>query len=111
MGTSLRTVVAVFIVAKYRLLSYRFVIKQVKENRYIQYFCNVPDEDLPFFMDHNNLPKLRKRFGIEGMEAIDSVVLNLLRAAKVIEKDGMLIDSTVLLNNISYFMDLLQKTT
>jgi len=106
MGTSLRTVIAVFIVAKYRLLSDRVVIKQVKENRYIQYFCNVPDEDLPFFMDHSNLSKLRKRFGIEGMEAIDSVVLDLLRVAKVIEKDGMLIDSTVLLNNISYPTDI-----
>lgn len=57
-------------------------------------------------MDHSTLTKLRKRFGVKGMEAIDSIVFNLLRIAKVIKNDGMLIDSTVLLNNIIYPTDI-----
>lgn len=82
------------------------VVEQVKENRYIQYFCNVLDEDLPFFMNHSNLTKLRKRFGIKGMKAIESIIFNLLRVAGVIKNDSMLIDSTVLLNNIIYPTDI-----
>lgn len=105
-GTPLKTVIAVLIVAKFRLLSDRAVIGQVKENRFIQYFCNVSDENLFFFMHHSNLTKLRKRFGIKGMEAIDTVVFNLLRVAKVITNDSMLIDSTVLPNNIIYPTDI-----
>jgi len=105
-GTPLRTVIAVFIVAKFRLLSDRGVIAQVKENRYIQYFCNVSDEDLFFFMDHSNLSRLRKRFGIKGIEAIDTTVTNFIRVAKIITNNSMLIDSTVLVNNIMYPTDI-----
>lgn len=104
-GTSIRTIIAVFIVARFRFLSDRMVVNQVKENRYIQYFCNVPDENLSTFMHHSNLTKLRKRFGVKGMETIESVIFNLLRIAKVIDKDSMLIDSTVLPDNIIYPTD------
>ena len=40
------------------------------------------------------------------MEAIDSIICNLLQIAKVINNDSMLIDSTVLLNNIIYPTDI-----
>jgi hypothetical protein len=105
LGTSIRTVIAVFIVGKLRLLSDRQVIEQVKENRYMQYFCNIKDEDLAYFMHHSNLSKLRKRFGIEGLEYIESVIFMTLRIVGVIKNDSMLIDSTVLLNNIIYPTD------
>ncbi len=105
-GTPIRTIVGIFIVLKLRLLSDRTVVNQVKENRYIQYFCNVPDEDLSTFMHPSNLSKLRKRFGIKGVEAIDGVIFNLLRVTKVIDKSTMLIDSTVLPNNIAYPTDI-----
>ncbi|PIE62295.1 MAG: hypothetical protein CSA25_05585 [Desulfobacter postgatei] len=54
-----------------RLLSDRTVINQVKENQYIQYVCNFPSEEFSIFMHHSNLSKLRKRFGLEGIEAIE----------------------------------------
>jgi IS5 family transposase len=88
------------------LLSDRTVVNQVKENRYIQYFCNVPDEELSTFMHHSNLSKLRKRFGSKGIGAIDDIIFNLLRITKVIDTDSMLIDSTVLPNNIVYPTDI-----
>lgn len=106
LGTPIRTVIAVFIVAKLRLLSDRKVVEQVKENRYIQYFCDVKDEDLAFFMHHSNLSKLRKRFGVKGVACIESVIFMSLRRAGVINNDSMLIDSTVLLNNIIYPTDI-----
>ncbi len=98
-------IVAVLIVTKFRILSDRDVVKQVKENRYIQYFCNVPNDKLSNFMHHSNLAKLRKRFGVKGMEIIETVIFNLLRISKIIDKDSMLIDSTVLPDNIIYPTD------
>ena len=57
-------------------------------------------------MHHSNLSKLRKRFGVKGMEAVESVIFNMLMVAKVIDKDSMLIDSTVLPDNIIYPTDI-----
>ena len=105
-GTSLRTIVAIFIVSKLRLLGDRPVIEQVKENRYIQYFCNVADKGLSTFMHPSNLTKLRQRFGVKGIEAIEFAIFKALRLAGIIEKDSMLIDSTVLPNNIIYPTDI-----
>lgn len=86
-------------------MSDRTVISQVQENRYVQYFCDVPDKDLASFMHDSNLCKLRKRFGVEGMKAIDSVIFSFLRVAGIIEEDSMLVDSSVLPNNIVYPTD------
>lgn len=36
-------------------------------------------------MHHSNLSKLQKRFGIKGIEAIEDVIFNLLKIAKVID--------------------------
>ena len=44
-GKSLRIMVALLILARLRFLSDRSIVAQVKENRYMQYFCNVPDSD------------------------------------------------------------------
>ena len=57
-------------------------------------------------MHHSNLNKLRKRFGIKGIEAIEAVIFNLLRITKVIDTNSMLIDSTVLPSNIVYPTDI-----
>ncbi|MDL1969218.1 MAG: transposase [Deltaproteobacteria bacterium] len=97
---------AIFIIAKFRMLGDRSVIEQVKENRYIQYFCNVSDKGLCTFMHHSKLTKLRQRFGVKGIEAIEFAVFKALRFAGIIEKDSILIDSTVLPNNIIYPTDI-----
>ena len=49
-GCALRTLSAVSILARLRQLSDRKVIEHIQENRYMQYFCNVPDPDLRTFM-------------------------------------------------------------
>jgi len=105
-STPIRTIIAVLIVAKFKLLSDRVVIDQVKENRYIQYFCNVKDEELFHFMHPSNLCKLRKRFGIKGIEDTEAVIFNLLKITEVIKNGSMLVDSTVLPNNIIYPTDI-----
>ncbi len=57
---SLRMMTAILIVMKYYQLSDRNIIKQIKENRYIQYFCNVPDEGLLTFL-HSSESGFAKR--------------------------------------------------
>ena len=101
-GTSLRMMVALLIVAKLRRLSDREVIQQVKENRYIQYFCNVPDAGLLTFLDPSVLSKFRTRLGEKGIAKIETEVFERLRQAGVIQGDTSLIDSTVLDNNLIY---------
>lgn len=94
--------VALLIIMKYRHLSDRVVIDQVKENRYIQYFCNVEDEGLQTFLDPSSLCVFRKRLGEKGIAIIENEVFETLRRAGVINGDNSLIDSTVLNNNIIY---------
>ena len=101
-GASLRMLVALLIVAKMRQLSDREVIQQVKENRYLQYFCNVPDEGLSMFLDPSVLCKFRTRLGEKGIARIETEVFERLRQAGVIHGDASLIDSTVLANNLIY---------
>src|SRR5688572_26133108 len=48
-GRDLRILSAVSILARLRDLSDRKVIEHIQENRYMQYFCNVPDRDLMTF--------------------------------------------------------------
>ena len=43
LGKSLGVMVALLILSRLRSLSDSNVVEQVKENRYMQYFCNVPD--------------------------------------------------------------------
>jgi transposase, IS5 family len=99
-GSSLRIMIAILVVARLRKLSDRQVVAQVKENRYIQYFCNVPDEVLQTFLDNSTICKFRKRIKDEGVAFIEAEVFNFLRRCGVISSDTCLMDSSVLPNNI-----------
>lgn len=104
---SLRIMIALLVIGKLRELSDAGVVKQVKENRYIQYFCNVPDEGLMTFLNPSTLCTFRKRLGVEGFTIVERLVFDRIRLAGVIENDAQLIDSTVLENNIIYPTDVL----
>ena len=106
-GKSLRTMAAILIVMKYYRLSDREVVKQVKENRYIQYFCNVSDIGLQTFLHPSSLTVLRNRLGEQGIAIIEKEVFELLRRAGIIRGDNALIDSSVLASNIIYPNDVI----
>lgn len=101
-GKSLRVVIAILIVMKHYKLSDRDVIQQIKENRYMQYFCNVPDDGLLNFFHPSGLSVLRKRLGEEGISIVEKLIFEMFRSSGVINGDNSLIDSTVLNNNIIY---------
>ncbi len=101
-GKSLRMMAALLIIHQFHKLSDRNVIKQVKENRYIQHFCNVPDKGLQTFLNSSSLCVFRKRIGEKGAEIIEKEIFEALRRSGVILGDNALIDSTVLNSNIIY---------
>ena len=102
LGKSLRTMVAILLLSRLRDLSDRKVIAAIKENRYMQYFCNIPDKELHTFLHPSSLSVFRKRLSVKGVGIIESVLFDLLRRAEAIENDAALIDSSVLESNIIY---------
>lgn len=104
-GQSLRSMAAVSLIARLRQFSDRRVIKEIKENRYIQYFCNVPDASLKTCMHPTTLCTFRKRLGAQGIAIIEEEVFHHLKNAHAIEADMMLQDSTVLESPIIYPTD------
>jgi len=101
----LRTTVAVALLARLRQLSDEKVIEQIKENRYMQYFCNVPDQGLQTLMTPSPLCRFRQRLGTPGTAIIEEEVFDHLKSAHAIEADMMLQDSTVLESPIIYPTD------
>lgn len=75
-GQSLRSMAAVSLIARLRQFSDRRVIKEIKENRYIQYFCNVPDASLKTCMHPTTLCTFRKRLGAQGIAIIEEEVVS-----------------------------------
>jgi len=99
-GKSLRMMIALQIIKHYYELSDQDVIKSVKENRYIQYFCNVADQGLATFLHPTSLHVFRVRLGIEGTKIIESETFHLFRRNGVINGETALIDSSVLESDI-----------
>jgi hypothetical protein len=85
---SLRIMVAVLILSHLRQLSDRKIISQVKENRYMQYFCNVPDEKLATFLNDSTLCQFRKRLGEKGIAIIETSVFERLVQAGLVVANG-----------------------
>jgi transposase, IS5 family len=104
-GRPLRLLVAVSILCRLRQLSDRKVIEAIQENRYMQYFCNVPDQSLMTFLNPSTLCRFRKRIGQEGTLIIEDQVFQHLKRAAVIDADMMLMDTTVLESPIIYPTD------
>jgi len=104
-GHSLRTMVAISILARLRQLSDEKVIEGIKETRVMQYFCNVPDRGLNTLMNPSSLCRFRKRLGTTGIAIIEEGIFNHLKDAHAIEPDMMLQDSTVLESPIIYPTD------
>jgi IS5 family transposase len=104
-GHSLRILVATSILSRLRQLSDRKVIERIQENRYIQYFCNVPDRQLRTFLHPSTLCRFRQRLGEKGISVIEEQVFERLKGAGVINAETMLMDSTVLESPIIYPTD------
>ena len=107
LGKPLRVMVALLILARLRSLHDRSVVEQVKENRYMQYFCNVPDAELANFVDPSLLSRFRKRLGEKGIAIIETEVFEWLRRSDIVKGDTLMMDSTALSSNIIYPNDVM----
>lgn len=104
-GKSLRIMVAISMLAKLRQLSDAKVIEAIQENRYMQYFCNVPDQGLRTFLAPSTLCRFRKRLDQEGIAIIEEELFTFLKNTQAIDPEMMLQDSTVLESPIIYPTD------
>jgi IS5 family transposase len=107
LGKSLRVMVALLILSRLRSLSDGKVVEQVKENRYMQYFCNVPDAKLATFVNSSVLCRFRQRLGEKGIAIIETEVFELLRQSGIVKGDTLMMDSTALSSNIIYPNDVM----
>ena len=107
LGKSLRTMVALLILSRLRSLSDKKVVERVRENRYIQYFCNVADSELASFVNPSVLCRFRQRLGKKGIAIIETAVFDLLRASGIVKGDTLMMDSTVLSSNIVHPNDVM----
>jgi IS5 family transposase len=107
LGKSLRVMVALLILSRLRSLSDDKVVKQVKENRYMQYFCNVPDSELANFVNSSVLCRFRQRLGEKGIAIIETEVFEFLRRSDIIKGDTLMMDSTALSSNIVHPNDVM----
>jgi IS5 family transposase len=101
-GKNLRMMAAIVLLMRLRGFSDRGVIAEIQENRYMQHFCNISDEQLSTFIDHSTICKFRRRLGVEGMAMIENEIFQHLRRSGAIANEMSLIDSTVLESNIIY---------
>lgn len=106
-GKSLRVMVALLILARLRSLGDRPVVAQVKENRYMQYFCNVPDSELANFVNSSVLCRFRQRLGEKGIAIIETEVFEFFRQSDIIKGDTLMMDSTALSSNIVHPNDVM----
>ena len=107
LGKSLRVMVALLILSRLRLLSDDKVVEQVKENRYMQYFCNVPDSELANFVNSSVLCRFRRRLGEKGIAIIETEVFEFFRRSGIIKGDTLMMDSTALSSNIVHPNDVM----
>jgi len=107
LGKSLRVMVALLILSRLRSLSDDKVVEQVKENRYMQYFCNVPDSELANFVNPSVLCRFRQRLDEKGVAIIETEVFELLRRSGIIKGDTLMMDSTALSSNIVHPNDVM----
>ncbi len=102
LGKSLRMMIALVLLSRLRELSDRQLIAAIRENRYMQYFCNIPDHELGYFLDESTLSTFRSRLGPEGIAIIEHELFHRLRRSGAIEGDAALLDASSLPNNIIY---------
>jgi IS5 family transposase len=107
LGKSLRVMVALLILSRLRSLSDDKVVEQVKENRYMQYFCNVPDSELANFVNSSVLCRFRQRLGEKGIAIIETESFEFFRRSGIIKGDTLMMDSTALSSNIVHPNDVM----
>jgi IS5 family transposase len=107
LGKPLRVMVALLILSRLRSLSDDKVVEQVKENRYMQYFCNVPDSELANFVNSSVLCRFRQRLGEKGIATIETEIFEFLCRSGIIKGDTLMMDSTALSSNIVHPNDVM----
>src|SRR3989442_6028646 len=93
-GHSLRLLVATSILCRLRQLSDRKVIEHIQENRYMQYFCNVPDPSLMTFLNPSTLCRFRNLIEPAATLIIQDQDFQIFKPAPSTTADTILMNAT-----------------
>jgi IS5 family transposase len=99
----IRLMVGILLLKQLKNLSDEEIVVQWKQNPYFQYFCGFDELQIKEPCHPTDLVYFRKRIGVEGMQLIFAMSVNLLGDAK--EEKQVIVDTTVQENNITYPTD------
>ena len=99
----IRLMVGILLLKQIENLSDENVVLQWKRNPYYQYFCGFNELQIEEPCHSTDLVYFRKRIGVEGMQLIFKVSVDLHGNAK--EEKQVIVDTTVQENNITYPTD------
>ena len=99
----IRLMVGILLLKQIENLSDENVVLQWKRNPYYQYFCGLNELQIEEPCHSTDLVYFRKRIGVEGMQLIFKVSVDLHGDVK--EERQVIVDTTVQENNITYPTD------
>ena len=99
----IRLMVGILLLKQIENLSDENIVLQWKRNPYYQYFCGFDELQIEEPCHSTDLVYFRKRIGVEGMQLIFKVSVDLHGNAK--EEKQVIVDTTVQENNITYPTD------
>ena len=99
----IRLMVGLLLLKQLKNLSDEEIVVQWKQNPYFQYFCGFDELQITQPCHSTDLVSFRKRIGVEGMQLIFAMSVNLHGNAK--EEKQVIVDTTVQENNITYPTD------
>lgn len=109
---STRLKIGLLIAKHLQMMSDEKICQQLKENLYIQYLCDIsPQDALKGVLDASSLSTFRKQIGNEGIKIIEEAVEELLEKNGKTRGNTMIVDTTIVPENIEYPTDvkLLEK--
>ena len=99
----IRLMVGILLLKQIENLSDENIVLQWKRNPYYQYFCGFDELQIEEPCHSTDLVYFRKRIGVEGMQLIFKVSVDLHGDAK--EEKQVIVDTTVQENNLTYPTD------
>jgi len=101
-GTDARLVVGLFLLKHMSGKSDVEVVLELIENPYWQVFCGLEGFATPKTIEPSTLSRLRRRLGAKYVRELEELTYAVLIEKKIMKRKGILVDGTVIPENIKY---------
>jgi IS5 family transposase len=104
-GKPIRLMVGLHLLKHHYNCSDERVVEELHENAYWQYFCGFKHFQRGQILDATTLVKFRERIGVDGMQQIETALLNDWHRKGLVKTKRVAIDTTAQPKNIAYPTD------